>query len=126
VTTSGHDPARLHGNLLIPSGGLWTTSRRRCQLCRKLLNPKIGIFYTAVLPQFIPVHTSHLAMGVLLALVHDIEGIAWFTALILGAERLGALLRRLRLRRRTVQRWVDAVTGSVLVAFGLTLALSER
>jgi threonine/homoserine/homoserine lactone efflux protein len=95
-------------------------------LTTNLLNPKIGIFYTAMLPQFIPAHTSHLAMGVLLALVHDVEGIIWFTALILCAERLGALLRHFRLTRRMVQRWVDAVTGSVLVAFGLTLAFSER
>jgi threonine/homoserine/homoserine lactone efflux protein len=96
--------------------GLWTN----------LLNPKIGVFYTAMLPQFIPTNAPHLAMGLALALVHDIEGIAWFTLLILGTERLGALLRRSPLRRRTLHRSLDAVTGTVLVAFGLELALSER
>ncbi|MFC4502646.1 MULTISPECIES: hypothetical protein [Streptomyces] len=59
-------------------------------------------------------------------LVHDIEGLAWFTLLILGTERLRALLRRLRVDRRTARRSLDAVTGTVLIGFGLELALSER
>jgi threonine/homoserine/homoserine lactone efflux protein len=95
-------------------------------LTTNLLNPKIGVFYTAVLPQFIPADTPHLVMGLLLALVHDIEGMAWFTLLILCTERLGALLRRFRLDRRAAQRSMDAVTGTVLIGFGLDLALSER
>ncbi len=85
-----------------------------------LLNPKVGAFYLAVLPQFIPAHTFHLGFGVLLALVHDVEGMAWFTALILGASRL-----RPWLRRRSVRRGVDATTGAVLVAFGLRLGLER-
>jgi threonine/homoserine/homoserine lactone efflux protein len=85
-----------------------------------LLNPKVGAFYLAVLPQFIPPHTFHLGFGVLLALVHDVEGMIWFTALILGASWL-----RPWLRRRSVRRGVDATTGAVLVAFGLRLGLER-
>lgn len=95
-------------------------------LTTNLLNPKIGVFYTAMLPQFIPEHAPHLAMGLLLALVHDVEGLAWFALLILGAEQLGSLLRRMRLNRRIVQRTMDAVTGAVLIGFGADLALSEH
>lgn len=93
-------------------------------LTTNLLNPKIGVFYMAMLPQFIPAGTSHLLMGVLLALVHDVEGLTWFTLLILGVEQLGAVLRRLRVKRRTAQKSLDAVTGSVLIGFGVELALS--
>ena len=85
-----------------------------------LLNPKIGAFYVAMLPQFIPEHTSPLAMGLLLALVHDVEGMLWFSALILGATRMRALLQR-----RAAQRVVDGGTGSVLIGFGLKLSLSR-
>nr|WP_269330245.1 LysE family translocator [Kineosporia babensis] len=91
-----------------------------------LLNPKIGVFYMAMIPQFIPEGTSHLLMGVLLALVHDIEGMVWFTALILGVERIGAVLRRLRVRRRTAQRSLDGVTGVVLIGFGVDLAVRQH
>ncbi len=88
-----------------------------------LLNPKVGAFYLAVLPQFVPAQTSqlgHLGFGVLLALVHDVEGMIWFTALILGASRL-----RPWLSRASVRRGVDATTGAVLVAFGLRLGLER-
>jgi len=95
-------------------------------LTTNLLNPKIGVFYTAILPQFIPTNAPHLAMGVLLALVHDIEGMAWFTLLILTTHHLGTLLRRFRLSRRTIHRSMDTATGTVLIAFGLDLALSDH
>ena len=86
-----------------------------------LLNPKIGAFYVAVLPQFIPAHTSHLLMGVVLALVHDAEGMLWFTGVILAAGRARGWLAR-----RSVQRSVDGVTGSALVGFGVELAVAAR
>jgi threonine/homoserine/homoserine lactone efflux protein len=86
-----------------------------------LLNPKIGAFYVAVLPQFIPAHTSHLLMGVLLALVHDVEGMIWFTGIILAAGRV-----RVWLARRSVQRSVDGATGVALVGFGVKLGLSAH
>lgn len=90
-------------------------------LLTNLLNPKIGAFYVAVLPQFIPAHASHLAVGLLLASVHDAEGLVWFTAIILGAHSVRGLLTR-----RSTRRAVDGVTGATLVGFGLKLGLSAR
>jgi threonine/homoserine/homoserine lactone efflux protein len=113
-----------HAPTAQPGGSLPVSYRRG--LTTNLLNPKIGVFYMAMIPQFIPEGTSHLLMGVLLALVHDVEGMLWFALLIFGVERIGALLRRLRIRRLTAQRGLDGVTGTVLVGFGLELALSDR
>jgi threonine/homoserine/homoserine lactone efflux protein len=86
-----------------------------------LLNPKVGAFYLAVLPQFLPDGSSPLLVGVLLALVHDLEGILWFTAIILGASAL-----RGQLARRPVRRAVDGGTGAVLIGFGVKLGLSAK
>jgi len=97
----------------------WGSWRRG--LLPNLLNPKIGAFYVAVLPQFIPAGTSHLAVGLLLALVHDVEGMLWFTAIIFGAQSARRLLAR-----RSAKRAIDGVTGTVLVGFGLRLGLSTR
>jgi threonine/homoserine/homoserine lactone efflux protein len=90
-------------------------------LMTNLLNPKIGAFYVAVLPQFIPAHAPHLAVGLLLALVHDVEGLVWFTAIIMGVHTVRALLER-----RRVQRGIDGVTGATLIGFGLKLGVSSR
>jgi threonine/homoserine/homoserine lactone efflux protein len=90
-------------------------------LTTNLLNPKVGVFYIAMLPQFIPQHASHLMMGVLLAGVHDVEALVWFSLLILAGG-----FARPWLRSRAAQRTIDRVTGSVLIGFGLKLALSEH
>lgn len=82
-----------------------------------LLNPKVGAFYVAMFPQFMPAHVSHLAMGLAFAGVHDVEAVLWFTVLILCAHRARAWFAQ-----RRVKRAMDAVTGTVLVGFGVELA----
>jgi threonine/homoserine/homoserine lactone efflux protein len=86
-----------------------------------LLNPKIGAFYVAMLPQFIPAHASHLLMGLALAGIHDAEGIIWFTTLISAVH-----LARGFLDSNRVHKIMDRITGTVLIGFGLKLALSSR
>ncbi|MGO4492316.1 LysE family translocator [Arthrobacter sp. 2YAF22_2] len=83
-----------------------------------LLNPKVGVFYIATIPQFIPAGTSPLLMGMLLAGVHCILAMIWFSALIFATGFLSRWLKG----ARTV-RIIDSITGTVLVAFGLKLAL---
>jgi threonine/homoserine/homoserine lactone efflux protein len=73
-----------------------------------------------VIPQFLPDGASPLGVGLLLALVHDIEGLLWFTAIILGARAARGFLAR-----RSVRRTADAGTGAALVGFGLKLGLSK-
>jgi threonine/homoserine/homoserine lactone efflux protein len=51
-----------------------------------LLNPKVGVFYLATIPQFLPAGASPLAMGLLLAGVHVLLGCGWFAALIVDRK----------------------------------------
>lgn len=86
-----------------------------------LLNPKVGVFYLATIPQFVPEGASPLAMGALLAGVHCALGLTWFTIIIAGSTALGS-----RLRTPRFVRWIDRVTGGVLLVFGAKLALDTR
>lgn len=83
-----------------------------------LLNPKVGVFYIATIPQFIPAGASPLLMGVLLAGVHCLLSMVWFTLLIFGT---GYAARWLKDARSI--RIIDSITGTVLVGFGVKLAL---
>lgn len=103
----------------IPKGGVWRGAA--VGLTTNLLNPKVGVFYLATIPQFMVAGMPPLVMGVLLALVHCVLGMAWSTLLVLGGSALGA-----RLRSASFVRWVDRVTGGVLIAFGARLALDAR
>lgn len=86
-----------------------------------LLNPKAGVFYVAMLPQFIPPDAPQLATTMLLALVHNVEGMIWFSLLILGTRLTGKLLSR-----GSTRRIIDRLTGTILIGFGLKLALTEH
>jgi threonine/homoserine/homoserine lactone efflux protein len=83
-----------------------------------LLNPKVGVFYIATIPQFIPADVSPLLMGVLLAGVHCLLAIIWFALLIFGTGHAACWLKGAR-----NIRIIDSITGTVLVGFGLKLAL---
>jgi threonine/homoserine/homoserine lactone efflux protein len=83
-----------------------------------LLNPKVGVFYIATIPQFIPAGASPLLMGVLLSGVHCLLAMAWFTLLIFGT---GYAARWLKGARSI--GIIDSITGTVLVGFGMKLAL---
>ena len=62
---------------------------------------------------------SHL--GLALAGIHDAEGLIWFTALISAVH-----LARRFLDSNRVHKIMDRITGTVLIGFGLELALSSR
>lgn len=90
-------------------------------LMTNLLNPKVGVFYVSFLPQFIPHGGDPLAWSLLLAGVHGLQTAVWFTALIAATRPLGRWLKQ-----TAVVRWLDGVTGALLVAFGVGLALQKR
>ncbi len=109
-------------DLPLPEGGDPDTplaSFRRGFLTN-LLNPKIGVFYMAVLPQFIPADASTLGAGIALAMVHVVQNILWFSLLIWGTG-----LMRSWLERTSVRAWLDRITGGVLVGFGIKVALDR-
>ena len=86
-----------------------------------LLNPKVGVFYVTFLPQFVPAGAPATGFMLLLAGIHALLGVFWFTALVTATRPLRRLLRR-----AAVVRALDRVTGGVLIAMGLRLALESR
>ena len=86
-----------------------------------LLNPKMGAFYVALLPQFIPADVAPLPFGVLLACVHVALGTAWSAVLVLTARTMAGVLRR-----SSAQRVLDTLAGSVIAGFGVRLAAGHR
>lgn len=86
-----------------------------------LLNPKVGAFYVALLPQFIPSGASPFAFGVLLTCIHILLGTAWSAVLVLLAHRLRTVLQR-----PAARRVLDRITGTVITGFGIRLAASSH
>jgi threonine/homoserine/homoserine lactone efflux protein len=85
-----------------------------------ITNPKVLVFYIAVLPQFLN-SSARLPMVIGLALTHAVLGLAWLSVVVLAVQTL-----RRWLLRTPVRRALDAVTGAVLVGFGVILITEER
>jgi threonine/homoserine/homoserine lactone efflux protein len=90
-------------------------------LLSNLANPKIAVFFTSFLPQFVP--GPHPAFAALLSLgfLFCAMTLLWLTVYGTLVARAGDVLRRSRIRRA-----LEAVTGTVLLGFGLRLATERR
>jgi threonine/homoserine/homoserine lactone efflux protein len=82
-----------------------------------ITNPKVLVFYLAVLPQFLGPDPTLVAL-LALALTHAVLGLAYLVGLVYGLHAIRDVLSR-----RRVRRTLDGLTGVALVGFGVKLAL---
>jgi threonine/homoserine/homoserine lactone efflux protein len=90
-------------------------------LLSNVLNPKIALVFTTLIPQFVDARGPAIAQTLILAAIFIGMGLVWLTSYALLVARIGAFLRR-----SVVRRVLNAVTGTVLIALGLRLALERR
>lgn len=90
-------------------------------LLSNLLNPKISVFFMAFLPAFVPAGASAAEFSLVLGIWFIAETGLWLAVVAWLADRGVRWLRR-----PAVQRWIERVTGIVLIGFGLRLATESR
>jgi threonine/homoserine/homoserine lactone efflux protein len=99
------------------------TGRIACRqgVINNLGNPKIAVFFTSLLPPF--TGTSHpsflalLSLGLLFCLLTGV----WLTGYSLAVAKAGDFLRK-----ESIRRALDGITGAVLVGLGARLAVEHR
>lgn len=85
-------------------------------LTTNLLNPKVGVFYVSVIPQFPVPGVSPAIVGTALAGLHSAMSMVLFGAVAASAGRLGVLLSR-----PGVARGIDIVCGLFLFGFAAVI-----
>jgi threonine/homoserine/homoserine lactone efflux protein len=93
--------------------GFWTNA----------LNPKVALFFLAFLPQFIAPTVEHKPLAfLLLGLLFNFNAVwvnlGWACAAVWLANKAGGLQARMH--------WLDRVAGTLFIAFGLKLALTDN
>jgi RhtB (resistance to homoserine/threonine) family protein len=86
-----------------------------------LANPKIGVFFTSLLPQFVDPGRPVLLPFLVLGAIFVVMTFAWLFAYCMVAARAAETLQRPR-----VKAALDRFTGVVLIALGLRLAAEHR
>ncbi|WP_141736102.1 LysE family translocator [Oligoflexus tunisiensis] len=88
-----------------------------------VLNPKVALFFLALLPQFVSKDSPHPALALLtLGLTFIFTGTVWCLCLAFFA---GFLSDRIR-RSSRLSRWITSLAGLTFLGLGLKLAVSER
>jgi len=90
-------------------------------LFTNLLNPKVALFYLTFLPQFIAAGEPVLKKSLFLALLHVVMGLAWLITFASLLDKMRGLFSRSSVRRK-----LETVSGGLLIAFGLKLAIAKR
>ncbi|MFC4333213.1 LysE family translocator [Streptomyces andamanensis] len=78
-----------------------------------LLNPKVGVFFVAVVPQFLPAGHPVLAVTLLYGLIDAAIAAGWLLLVVAMADRLTGWLRRPKTARA-----LEGTAGGALVALG--------
>jgi threonine/homoserine/homoserine lactone efflux protein len=107
--TAGHEPGRPRR-----SPGF------RAGLLSNLLNPKVGLFFLAVMPQFIPHHAPVTTYALAFAATDAVIAGAWLAAVAWISGKARALLGRPRVRAA-----LDRAAGTALVALGVKVAAEQ-
>jgi threonine/homoserine/homoserine lactone efflux protein len=89
-------------------------------LLTDLLNPKVGVFFVTFLPGFVPHGYSVGWFSLLLgAIFVSLTGL-YFAMLLALSGKIATWMQTPRIRRR-----MDALTGAVLIGFGIRLAVES-
>ena len=111
--------AELDGEAGQPRFG-WRAGFRQ-GLLSDLGNPKIAVFFTTLLPQFVSSHHAVLLPYLLLGAIFVAITLIWLLAYAMMAVSLAEVLRR-----PSVKAALDRVSGIVLIGLGVRIALEHR
>jgi threonine/homoserine/homoserine lactone efflux protein len=112
-----HEPA----DGVRPTRSLRARTAYRQGVISNLGNPKMAAFFPSLLPQFAPGGEASFLGLLVLGLLFCLMTLVWLTGYAFAVAKAGDLFRRARVRR-----WIEGVTGAVLVALGVRLATSHR
>jgi threonine/homoserine/homoserine lactone efflux protein len=89
-------------------------------LVTNFANPKAGVFAVSFLPQFVPEGAAVLPTLLAFSVIWAVVDLVWYGPLVWLAGRVGGVLRR-----RSVRRRMEQVSGTLLVGLGLRLAVDS-
>jgi threonine/homoserine/homoserine lactone efflux protein len=92
----------------------------RDAILTSLANPKLSVFFVALFPQFVPDGAPVLPLTVLMGVLVVTIDLAWYSLLAV------LVIRAQRAFRAAFARHLERLTGTVLVALGVRLALANR
>lgn len=91
-------------------------------LITNILNPKVVVFYLALLPQFVNVDLGHVGLQIfLLGCIHNLIGLIFLLSVGCAAGRVSGWLAK-----HNFARWLDGFAGLFFIGLAIRLAVTGR
>lgn len=91
-------------------------------LVTNILNPKVVVFYLALLPQFVSLDLGYVGLQIfLLGCIHNVLGLAFLLTVGLAAGKASDWLAN-----TSFGRWMDGIAGLFFIGLAVRLAISGR
>lgn len=85
-----------------------------------LLNPKVAVFFLTFLPQFVNAGSATFVPFLIMGITYSLLTAVWFLFYIYLLDHIRAFMNKPK-----TQTVIEGVTGTILIAFGIKLALEK-
>jgi RhtB (resistance to homoserine/threonine) family protein len=85
-----------------------------------ILNPKVAVFFLTFLPQFVDAGSNTFIPFLLMGITYTVLTAIWFFLYVLLINQVSAFMKKPK-----SQKIIEGITGTVLVGFGIKLALEK-
>jgi RhtB (resistance to homoserine/threonine) family protein len=109
--------ASLEGNT---KSQLKNTSCFKQGFLSNILNPKVAVFFLTFLPQFVDPGSNAFLQFLVMGITYTVLTAIWFLLYIYLINQISAFMKRPK-----AQNIIEGITGSILIGFGIKLALEK-
>lgn len=83
-------------------------------------NPKVAVFFLTFLPQFVDGNSGTFFPFLIMGLIYTALTMLWFIFYVYLLDRISAFMRK-----PSTKAVIEGLTGAILIAFGIKLALEK-
>lgn len=85
-----------------------------------ILNPKVAVFFLTFLPQFVDSGSNTFFPFLIMGITYTVLTAIWFFLYVYLINQISAFMKKPK-----TQNMIEAITGTVLIGFGIKLALEK-
>lgn len=85
-----------------------------------ILNPKVAVFFLTFLPQFVDSGSNTFLPFLIMGITYTVLTAVWFLLYIYLINQISAFMKKPK-----TQNMIEGITGTILIGFGIKLALEK-
>ncbi|MGE6513845.1 LysE family translocator [Lysinibacillus sphaericus] len=85
-----------------------------------ITNPKVAVFFLTFLPQFVDATSATFLPFLIMGLIYTAITVLWFVFYVYLLDKISAFMKK-----PTTKTVIEGLTGTILIGFGIKLALEK-